>query len=310
MLLSALLLLAAASTASAHTLVRSIYLNGVDQGTNFAIRPPAFNGPPRASEPPFTDGSDSGTASWPVRNLTLPDMACNILGDRASPTTLQVVPGDIISFEWGHRSREASDDIIEASHKGAIAVYISPNPPAAGSWVKIFEEAEYAKDMWAVVPKLRDNRGVHSVKIPPGLRAGRYVLRPELLTLHEADVAHTANRNRGIQLYMECIQIQVGGGGSVTLPAGVSFPGAYNYDSPGIVYNIYVTPSGVTYKVPGPTVWSGAAPSVANPTLGPKVGAMAYERWSTWVGTVDRTVTWTDAAGSTTRSAYVPTWTV
>lgn len=184
-----------------------------------------MNGPPRLQDPPFIDGSDSGTASWPVKNLTLPDMACNINGHIPSATTITVRPNDILSFEWGHRSRLPTDQIIDPSHKGAIAVYISPDPPTQGSWVKIFEEAEYEKDKWAVVPKLRDNKGVHSVRVPPGLKAGRYLVRPELLTLHEADVAMTKNPDRGIQLYMECIQIEVVEGGDVELPKGASFPG-------------------------------------------------------------------------------------
>lgn len=186
-------------------------------------------------------------------------------------------------------------------------MYLSPNPPKKDSWVKIFEEAEYAKGQWAVVPKLRTNRGVHSVRLPNGLKPGRYLIRPELFTLHEADVPTTQNPARGIQLYMECIQLEVIGTGSVELPKGVSFPGAYSYNDPGIVYNLYNTPAGATYKVPGPTVWSGAAPSVANPSLGAKKGPLTYTRWSTWIGATDRTMTWvTD--GVTSKTKYNPTW--
>ncbi|KAH6908346.1 endoglucanase B [Coprinopsis sp. MPI-PUGE-AT-0042] len=301
------LLLVVAAVANAHTLVRSVYVNGVDQGTNFGIRPPAMNGPPRAGEPPFIDGSDSGTGSWPIRDINLPDLRCNIRGEVEAPNTVKVVPGDIVSFEWGHRSRQSTDGIIESSHKGAIAVYMAPAPGGNNSWVKIFEEAEYAKDQWAVVPKLINNRGVHSVRIPYNLKPGFYLLRPELFTLHEADVAHTANPNRGIQLYTECVQIQVQGNGTVSLPAGVSFPGAYKYSDPGIVYNLYFTPAGSTYTVPGPRVWTGAAPSVTNPPLGTKKGPLTYTRWSTWVGPTDRIMTWTGAGGLTS-TPYVPTW--
>jgi len=296
-----------ASAAQAHTLVRAVYVNGVDQGTFSYIRPPAFNGPPLSGSNPF--GQGSGFQNSPVRDLTSQDMKCNVLGDIPAAGTLQVVPNDIISFEWGHESRQSGDNIIESSHKGAIAVYISPNPPAANSWVKIFEEGEYAPNQWAVVPKLVSNKGVHSVRIPPGLKAGQYFLRPELITLHEAEVAHTGNGNRGVQLYMECIQIEVTGSGTVTLPQGVSFPGAYSYSDPGIVYNVYYTQSGAPpYKIPGPTVWSGAAPSVANPALvGGKKGPLTVGRWSTWVGS-DRVVTKVGADGATTKSPYSPSW--
>lgn len=54
-----------------------------------------------------------------------------------------------------------------------------------------------------------------------------YLLRPELITLHEAETTFLANPIRGAQLYMACIQIRVTGEGSVSLPSGVGFPGAY-----------------------------------------------------------------------------------
>ncbi|KAJ3520957.1 hypothetical protein NMY22_g12515 [Coprinellus aureogranulatus] len=208
------------------------------------------------------------------------DLRCNIFGELPSNTTISVSPGDIVSFEWGHRNRWPSDDTIEARHKGG----------------------EYSKGQRAVAPKLISNRGVHSVKVPAGLKSGYYLLRPELITLHEAEVAYTANPVRGVQIYTECIQIFVRGSRTVSLPKVVSFPGAYNYSDPGIVYNIY-SPSG-PYKPPGPAVWSGAAPSVANPPLGTKVGPLTYTRWSTWVGT-DRTVTVTGTAGLT-KTKYNP----
>jgi len=294
------------SIAQAHTLVRSVYLNGVDQGTSFAIRPPAWNGPPLAGNNPF--GQGSGYQNSPVRDLTSVDTICNVLGDIPASDTLEVVPGDTLTFEWGHESRQSGDNVIESSHKGAIVIYISPNPPKANSWVKIFEEGEYAPNQWAVVPKLVSNKGLHSVKIPPNLAPGQYLIRPELITLHEAEVSHTANANRGVQLYMECIQLRVGGSGTVSLPEGVSFPGAYSYSDPGIIYNLYYTQQGAPpYKIPGPTVWAGAAPSVANPALGPKKGVTTIERWSTWVGS-DRVVTKVGADGQTTKSRYSPSW--
>lgn len=65
------------------------------------------------------------------------------------------------------------------------------------------------------------------VQIPDGLAPGFYLLRSELLALHEADVSHAANPNRGVQIYISCIQLEVVGNGTTSLPSGVSFPGAY-----------------------------------------------------------------------------------
>lgn len=57
-----------------------------------------------------------------------------------------------------------------------------------------------------------------------------YLLRPELITLHEAETTVLANPARGVQLYMACVQIEVTGDGATTLPSGVGFPGAYEYN--------------------------------------------------------------------------------
>ena len=65
------------------------------------------------------------------------------------------------------------------------------------------------------------------VQIPDGLAPGFYLLRSELLALHEADVSHAANPNRGVQIYISCVQLEVVGNGTTTLPSGVTFPGAY-----------------------------------------------------------------------------------
>ena len=45
-------------------------------------------------------------------------------------------------------------------------------------------------------------------------------------------MAYTANPDRGIQVYTACVQIEVTGGGSTALPAGVAFPGAVSAPSP------------------------------------------------------------------------------
>jgi cellulase len=69
-------------------------------------------------------------------------------------------------------------------------------------------------------------------------RVYRYLIRAEMIALHEGDVAYTQNPNRGAQFYPDCVQIEVTGDGNVSLPSGVSFPGAYDYSDPGVVHNV------------------------------------------------------------------------
>ncbi|KAF8649571.1 hypothetical protein AX16_005733 [Volvariella volvacea WC 439] len=274
----------ATSGVQAHTFVWSVWVNGVDQGTGFGIREPAYIGPPLHNG---AHGQGSGFRTSPVRDLNSIDMRCNVLGDIPDPDTIQVKPGDIVTFEWHHQTRTTADGIIDSSHKGAGLVYISPNPPTDNSWVKIQQEGEISRGQWYVTGKHTQRRGKQDVVVPPNLAPGQYLLRSELLTLHEAEVSHLNDNNRGLQIYIGCVQIEVTGNGTVRLPPGVGFPGAYKYTDPGIVYNLYYTAPGVTalYPIPGPTVWSGAAPSPNPPAYGTTKGHTTQTRWSTWIGT-------------------------
>jgi hypothetical protein len=78
-----------------------------------------------------------------------------------------------------------------------------------------------------------------NMRIPEGLKAGHYLIRAEMIALHEGDVSYVANPRRGAQFYPDCVQIEVTGEGSVELPSeGVDFPGAYSYEDPGVVHNV------------------------------------------------------------------------
>lgn len=57
-------------------------------------------------------------------------------------------------------------------HEGPGLVYISQDPPRDDSWVKLWEEGEYAPGKWFVTTKLVDDRGIHSIKIPADLAPG------------------------------------------------------------------------------------------------------------------------------------------
>lgn len=61
-------------------------------------------------------------------------------------------------------------------------IYLSPYPPFNNSFVKIFEEGKmangskpFAPGTWASTDDLAKNHGHMNVRIPAGLRAGRYV---------------------------------------------------------------------------------------------------------------------------------------
>ncbi|KAK0640365.1 putative endo-beta-1 [Lasiodiplodia hormozganensis] len=234
-------LAAAAKLANAHATVFAAWINDEDQGLGNSasgyIRSPPSNSP--------------------ITDVTSSDMACNVGGTTATAKTLEVKSGDKFTFEWHHNNRDSGDDIIASSHKGPVMVYMAPTEKgSAGSgWVKIAEEG-YSSGTWAV-DTLIANKGKHSITIPD-VPAGEYLLRPEIIALHEG------NRQGGAQLYMECVQVKVTSDGSSTLPEGVSFPGAYTATDKGILFDIYG--SFDSYPIPGPSVWDGASGSTAAST--------------------------------------------
>jgi hypothetical protein len=121
-----------------------------------------------------------------------------------------------------------------------VLVYIAPTASngVGDVWIKL-AEAGYDGAKWAV-DDLIANKGKHDVVIPAGLATGEYLVRGELITLHEADVAYTANPARGAQLYMECVQIKVTGSGTT-----VDFTFLFNKQPP------------LTWNLADSTCWCG-----------------------------------------------------
>ena len=148
---------------------QGVFVNGVDQGTFRGIRTPAYNGAP-----------PSGYANSPVKDLNSIDMRCNVLGDKQNPYTIQVEPGDNLTFDWHHDKRTDTDDVIASSHHGPALVYISPDPPTENSFVKIFEKglyelgaAPFAPGKWATTEDVAANHGHMNVRVPAGLKPGQ-----------------------------------------------------------------------------------------------------------------------------------------
>lgn len=233
---SLLALAAASKLASAHTTVQAVWINGEDQGLGNTddgyIRSPPSNSP--------------------VTDVTSTDMTCNVNGDQAASKTLSVKAGDVVTFEWHHSDRSASDDIIASSHKGPVQVYMAPTAKGSNgnNWVKIAEDGYHkSSDEWAT-DILIANKGKHNITVPD-VPAGNYLFRPEIIALHEG------NREGGAQFYMECVQFKVTSDGSNELPSGVSIPGVYTATDPGILFDIYN--SFDSYPIPGPDVWDGSS---------------------------------------------------
>ncbi|KAH8110666.1 glycoside hydrolase family 61 protein [Phellopilus nigrolimitatus] len=214
-----------AGSASAHTIFQEVYVNGLDQGHLVGIRAPDYNGP--------------------ITNVSSDDLICN-----GGPNPLTHVSPVIISALAG--STGDPDDPIASSHKGPVISYLAAIPNATQSdvtdlkWFKIWEDGLDTSGAWGV-DRLIANEGKVTFTLPSCIPAGQYLLRHEIIALHVAE------SYPGAQFYMECAQLEITGGGS-TIPATVSFPGAYAGSDPGITINIYQTLT--NYTIPGASSYS------------------------------------------------------
>lgn len=241
--------LAMASTVSAHALVYGVWVNDVDQGDGRQsyIRSPANNNP--------------------VKDLSSPAIACNVNGGKAAPEFVKAAAGDNLSVEWLHNTRH--DDIIDGSHKGPLITWIAEYTEGDGTgaiWTKIAEDG-FDGTEWAV-DKIKKNQGRQDFVLPSALKAGKYLLRQEIIAGHEAESTFDQNPARGAQFYPSCIQLEVTSGGNAVPDQNFDFNKDYTYADPGIKFNVYGAVS--SYQIPGPKVWtgegSGSAPQQPAPT--------------------------------------------
>lgn len=141
---------------------------------------------------------------------------------------------------------------------------------AAGpDWFKVWDQGLDESGQWCV-DKLIANKGLLTVELPSGLPAGYYLVRPEVVALHQAVSLHDP------QYYVGCAQIYIqdGPSGPLDIPSeyAVSIPGYIDGSEPGLKWNLYDSsqnPSG-GYPIPGPKVWSPAGSSSATAALAAK----------------------------------------
>ncbi|KAG9050980.1 hypothetical protein FS837_000644 [Tulasnella sp. UAMH 9824] len=201
------------------------------------------------------------TYDGPITDVTSNDVICNggpnPLVKPFSKTVINVPAGATVQAEWHHvlqpNGYDPSDkaDPIDPSHIGPTIAYLAKVPDATQEsvtglrWFKIQEDG-FDGTTWGV-QRMIAAKGLHTIKIPPCIPPGNHFLRAEVIALH------AASSYPGAQLYMECAQINITGGGSAN-PSTVSFPGAYKGTDPGIKYNLYN--GSKTYTIPGPPVFT------------------------------------------------------
>ncbi|PGH18728.1 hypothetical protein AJ80_04381 [Polytolypa hystricis UAMH7299] len=227
-LLPVVSLLASATSVLGHATFQQLWVDGTDlQG--LCVRPPQSNSP--------------------VESVSTTDIRCNRGGASGVSGVCEASPGQRIAVEMHQQpgDRRCDTEAIGGNHFGPVIIYLSKVSDAttadgSGSWFKVAEEG-YSNNHWGT-DSLNDDCGQFEFTLP-NVAPGDYLLRAEAIALH------VAGQQGGAQFYMSCYQLRIGGNGSLN-PSGVSFPGAYSANDPGILINIYQDIG--TYIIPGPPV--------------------------------------------------------
>jgi len=205
----------------------------------------------------------------PISSITSADMTCGFRPEaaRAANRKCPIAAGSTIGFQWHHNHNGPSDDILDPTHQGPVLFYLSKTNDGSGnSWFKIYEDGYNPSTKKWATDKLIANRGIVTITIPSDIEAGNYLIRGEILALHNAYFTG------GVQPYVGCVELTISGGGNKNPSAnGVAFPGAYKSSDEGLNLNVYQYYS--SYKIPGPAVYvagsSSSGSSTATPTVKP-----------------------------------------
>lgn len=242
-----LLALAAANTVNAHTLFTNFFVDDVPQGDGTCVR--------------MSDNIQEAT--FPIRPIgavTSEDMACGVNGKNGVPRVCGANAGSKLTFEFRDWPDGTQPGSIDISHKGPCSVYMKKVDNAitdqaiGDGWFKIFEEDyDDAAGKWCT-EKLIPNNGHLSVDIPKDLAPGYYLVRPELLALHQADKSPADP-----QFYIGCAQVFLTSSGNAAPKDTVSIPGYVHMTDPAMTFSIWQKPMQLPFPQFGPPTYTGSS---------------------------------------------------
>ncbi|KAI4594084.1 hypothetical protein KJ359_008626 [Pestalotiopsis sp. 9143b] len=206
-----------------------------------------------------------GTSAWDMGwvgkdSYSTPDIICHKNGTNAQGHA-PVAAGDKVHIQWNGWPQ---------GHKGPVVDYLAPCGSEGcqsldkttlqffkinqGGLVNSTAMAPYGE--WAS-DQLIANNNSWLVEIPETIKPGFYVLRTEIIALH--------NATTGAQHYPQCLNLEVKGNGTES-PQGVYGEHLYNTTQPGLDQKLNITTGITSYLVPGPTIMPDAVSiSLTNP---------------------------------------------
>lgn len=133
------------------------------------------------------------------------------------------------------------------NHKGPVLTYMGLLPNEATTlqdvgFFKIDEAGYDPKTMTYGSDWLIKNNNTQTVTIPSDIKPGTYVVRHEIIALHNSWQEDKIKQTSGAQHYPNCFKVEVTGSGTAT-PPSQKFPGTYHWNDPGILVNIYYGPN-------------------------------------------------------------------
>jgi len=190
----------------------------------------------------------------PVTDVQSSDLACGNGADPSAGEIMTVHAGDQIHIPW----RSGIPGVAWPHTFGVIMTYMGKCSGSAsacdGTGVEFFKIAEQglrSDGTWAM--KEISESHPANFTIPSNVQAGQYLIRHELLALHNA------MSEGGAEFYVACIQTEVTGGGNFQPSSSdlAKFPGTYQATDPGILVDIF---DGIkSYEFPGPPVVGASA---------------------------------------------------
>ncbi|KDR72743.1 hypothetical protein GALMADRAFT_270683 [Galerina marginata CBS 339.88] len=192
----------------------------------------------------------------PIQDATDANLACNDDGTSSSlQLTATVAAGTKITAYWNQVWPHAIGPMITylAQCPGSTCTGVSAKTL---KWFKIDQAGLLSgtaySGTWASGQMINQNSTWTST-IPTTVPSGNYMIRFETIALHSLPA----------QMYPECAQITITGGGSLAPTAAqlVTFPGGYSNSDPGLTIDVYsnAAQTQTTYQIPGPPLYGSSA---------------------------------------------------
>ncbi|RYP89863.1 hypothetical protein DL770_004015 [Monosporascus sp. CRB-9-2] len=236
--------LAGAASVSAHGHVTKVTAGGI---TYDGFDPTSAPYGPQPDSVTWGNGAtDNGFVL--SADVSSPDIICHLDATNAA-LTAPVAAGSDISLTWNQ---------WPDSHKGPVIDYLadcggdcSTVDKTTLKWFKIKELGQLELGAGAgQVGKWADDLLIENgltwtTTIPASIKPGNYVLRHELIALHEG------GSEGKTQMYPQCVNLKITGSGTES-PEGVVGTELYTPTDAGLLHNIYNDETNPTYQIPGP----------------------------------------------------------